>query len=105
MTTALKVTPEKLLSTATEFNSQANVVKNCTNKMLSTVKALNGTVWSGEASTAYTKKFNGLQDDMERIYKMISEHVKDLQAIAKEYQTAEKTSAEKASALLDKVVE
>ena len=66
----LKVTPEKLQATASSFESTGSSVNNLTQQMTSIVTGLSGQIWSGEAATAYVNKFNGLQDDMERIHKM-----------------------------------
>ena len=49
MTGTLRVTPEKLISTAQSFSSSAGTVQNLTGSMLSTVDSLNGT-WAGEAA-------------------------------------------------------
>jgi WXG100 family type VII secretion target len=99
----LKVTPEKLSSTAEQFSSTGTQVKNITQNMISLVDGLKG-VWEGEASTAYNTKFHQLDDDMEKIHRMIQEHVKDLQKMAQQYQTAETANTEAGNSLAGDVI-
>ena len=100
----LKVTPEKLQATASSFESTGSSVNNLTQQMTSIVTGLSGQIWSGEAATAYVNKFNGLQDDMDRIYKMIQEHSKDLQTVAQQYISAENANKDLASRLSSDVI-
>ena len=100
----LRVTPEKLQSTASSFEGQASQVQSLTQQMTSVVTSLSGQIWSGEAATAYVNKFNGLQDDMDRIYKMIQEHSTDLIQIAQQYMTAERSNTELANSLSADVI-
>lgn len=104
MNGTLKVSTAKLTSTASSFNSTGNQVKNLTTQMTSIVKSLSGQVWSGEAANAYTRKFNGLQDDINKMIKMINEHVTDLQEMAREYEAAENTNISATSSLSSDVI-
>ena len=88
MTGILKVTPSKLISTATEFNSQGAQIRRVTAQMLDIVKSLTGS-WEGDAQKVYLQRFNALDTDMNRIQTKIKEHVEDLQVMAAEYKTAE----------------
>lgn len=83
----LKVSPEQLTSTAQEFGSYGTSIRNITTEMTSIVTGLSS-VWAGEDATAYIAKFNGLQDDIERIHAMIQEHATDLNEMAKTYSGA-----------------
>ena len=100
----LRVTPERLQATASSFESTGNTVRNLTQQMTSIVTGLSGQVWSGEAATSYVTKFNGLQDDIERIHKMIQEHSKDLQEVAQQFITTENANKEMASSLSSDVI-
>lgn len=104
MTGTLKVDTAKLASAASSFNSTGNTIRNLTNSMTETVKALTGQVWSGDAATKYTSQFNGLQDDINRLLNKINEHVTDLQEMAKAYETAESKNTAAASSLLSDVI-
>lgn len=88
MEATLLVTPEQLESTAGDFSAKATQVKALHDSMIEKVNKLAST-WTGEASDAYTNKFNALKASMETIYNMIQEHVKDLNAIAEQYKSAE----------------
>ena len=104
MTGTLKVTPDKLKSTATSFQSTGNQVKSLTDKMIELVNGLTGNVWSGDAASAYTKKFKGLHNDINRINKMITEHVNDLNDMAAEYTKTESANEALANALSSDVI-
>ena len=101
---ALKVTPSKLKSKATEFNSKASEVKATTNEMFAIIKTLNGAVWSGEAANAYKNRFNELNDDCTKMYKMIKKYSDDLIAIANEYIAAENANEATGKALKINVI-
>ena len=99
----LKVTPEKLIEASNEFSSAGKAISALTAEMMSIVNGLRS-IWQGEASTSYSNKFSGLQDDIEKINRMIEEHVRDLGEMAREYQTAENESVEQSSGLSTEVV-
>ena len=99
----LRVTPEKLLQTSGEFAALGNQMKNLTGEMLSLVKRLSG-VWQGEAASAYGNKFDSLSPDMEKLYRMVQEHVQDLLEGARPYQTADKGNMEQGSGLGSNII-
>lgn len=100
----LRVSPEKLQATATSFDITGTTVQNLTSQMTNLVTGLTGQVWSGDAATAYVNKFNGLQDDIERICKMIKEHSTDLIAMAQQYTQAESANTDLANSLSSDVI-
>lgn len=103
MANIIRVSPEKLNSTAGEIkNIQSNVL-NITNEMTSIVQGM-GSDWTGDASTAYIQKFTGLQDDMQRISSMLNEHVNDLQQMSSTYAQAESTAASIGGGLASDVI-
>lgn len=104
MTGTLKVEPSKLKSTAQSFDSTGNQIQKLTTNMTQIVNQLSGNVWSGDAANAYKKKFNGLQDDITRMTRMISEHVKDLNEMASGYEKSETNNQNLANALKDEVI-
>jgi len=104
MTGTLKVDTAKLTSTASSFDTTANTIRTLTNSMTEIVGQLTGEVWSGDAQQKFTTQFNGLQDDINRMISMINEHVKDLNEMAKNYETAEQTNEQSAGALLSDVI-
>ena len=99
----IKVDPQKLISTADSFNGTSGQVKSLTDKMVSIVDSLKS-AWEGEASTTYNTKFHQLQDDMDKMYRMIQEHVKDLNEMAQQYIKAENTNVETGKALAGDIV-
>ncbi len=99
----LKVTPEKLISTSGEFQQSGSRIRNLTREMINIVDSLRS-VWEGEAASAYNTKFHQLDDDMERMHRMIEEHVKDLTEMARQYQLAETSNIEFGNALAGDVI-
>ncbi len=84
----IKVAPEQLRTTAGEFNSQGQQVSTITGEMMNLVTGLTA-VWEGEAAQTYITKFRGLEDDIQKMCRMITEHVNDLNDMAERYSTAE----------------
>lgn len=99
----LKVTPERLISTADEMGSNGSQIKALTQEMLDKVNSLKST-WSGDAASAYTAKFNELRDDIEKINRMIQEHVTDLTEMAREYSEAEKLNTDVINSLAGDII-
>lgn len=99
MANIIKVETSKLRSAASQFSTTSGQIKNATNAMTQAINQLTGSVWSGEAATAYINKFNGLNDEIAKIDKMINEHVQDLNDMAAEYDRAENENRQTASAL------
>ena len=98
MTGNLRVTPEKMITTSTQFQQSDSDVNTLTQNMMAIVNQLS-TTWAGEAATEYYNKLKGLEADMQKLHKMIQEHTTDLQDMAKAYQDAEKANLQTASSL------
>ena len=96
----LKVTPAALKEKSNEFNQHRSEVYNLIQQMNSKVHGMNS-VWQGDAATAYQTSYRGLEDDIDRLNRMIQEHVNDLNTMADIYSRAE-TAVENASAALPK---
>jgi WXG100 family type VII secretion target len=99
MNGTLKVDTSKLRSAASNFSSTSTQIRNATNRMSETVSQISGSIWQGEAASAYLSKFKGLDDEMQKIDKMIQEHVQDLNDMASQYEAAENASVQQAAAL------
>ncbi len=103
METMLKVTPEKLIETAGEFqNTEANI-RSLTEEMIAIVDSFKP-VWQGEAATGFANRFASLSDDMNRLYAMIRKHADDLTEMANEYRQAESESSELAGSLITEAI-
>ena len=100
----LKVSPEKLTEGANNFGNSGKTVSTLTSEMMNTVKNLSS-IWEGEASTTYINKFSQLQDDIERMNRMIQEHVTDLNDMARTYQEAENANTQESSGLMGDVIQ
>lgn len=103
MTGTLKVTPEQLIATANDFQGTGTTIRNLTTEMTNTVTGL-ANIWEGEAASAYIAKFNGLQDDIQRLHAMITEHVTDLNEMANQYINAENTELDQIANLSSDVI-
>ena len=93
----LLVTPGELKNTASRFQGQAGEVKSLHDEMLSKVSALSS--WTGDASETYKSKFSALQTSMDKINRMIMEHVNDLNTMADNYERTETSAANIANEL------
>ena len=100
----IKVSPEQLRATASEFSSQGSAILSTTSNMMQLVQG-SSSAWTGEAATAYVAKFNQLQDDMERAVRMVQEYSTDLQEMAAVFQNAETENANLAESLSGDVLQ
>lgn len=98
MENVLKVTPEKLIEAAEEFETSGQKVRSITEEMISIVEGFKP-VWQGEAATGFSNRFASLGDDMNRMYMMIKSHADDLIQMANEYRSAEEESLQNAMSL------
>lgn len=99
----LKVTPEKLNQAASEFQTSGKNISSMTAEMMAIVDSLKS-IWQGNAATEFSGRFSGLRDDIEKINRIIEEHVNDLNQMALEYQNAEDASIEESVKLLSDIV-
>ncbi len=99
----IKVNPDTLNSAAGEFGGQATSLQTLTGQMMDLVKGLSS-VWQGDAANTYISKFEGLQDDMEKMFRMVQEHSTDLQEMSATYVDAETRNTDWASSLTSDVI-
>ena len=99
MADVIRVSPEKVTSSAGVFESTATEVKSLTTNMTATVQSLTGRVWSGEAQAAYAAKFNSLQGDINKLHQQIVKTAADLKTIANEFKRTEEQNKEHSSQL------
>ncbi len=89
----LLVTPQVLKTTSSSFDQSNKTVNSTTSSMMQKVNSLRS-AFEGDAANAYIQRFNQLQEDMTQINKKISEHVKDLQDMAANYERSEKKNVQ-----------
>ena len=99
----IKVSPQLLNSTASEFGNQGNLISNITTEMMTLITGM-ASAWEGDAATAYITKFKGLEDDIQRMIRMVQEHSSDLQEMAQIYAEADAANAEEANSLSSDVI-
>ena len=99
----IKVSPEQLAATASEFGAQATQLQALTTQMMDLIKSLSAS-WNGEAFYAYLAKFQGLEPDMMKMYRMVLEHSKDLQEMSATYQNAERANVDATQSLLNNIL-
>lgn len=104
MANIIRVSPERLRSAAGLFSQTANSIKSTTSQMTQIVTNISGRAWSGEAASAYKSKYTGLQDDINRLVKMVNDHSQHLTSIATEYARAETENASQANSLSGDVI-
>ncbi len=99
----IRVTPEQLKATAGEFSSKGSTISNLTNEMCQLVAGLSS-VWEGDAASAYMGQFRQLEDDTQKIIRMVQEHASDLIEMADTYINAETANQEDAAGLAGDVI-
>ena len=95
MATTIRVTPEEVKSTAAQLDSKGQEITKLAASANEIVQTLSGRIWSGEAATEYTTKFNTLFN----VTKLISTMVSQLNTIAAEYEGTETRNKEEAGSL------
>ena len=101
--TSLKVSVSDIKKASTRFGSLATETKKLTDNMLRLVQDTRN-VWQGDAQRAYSKQFDGLRDDMQKMFKMIDEYRTDLSEVAKNYEAAENANKSAAQTLKSDVI-
>lgn len=99
----LKTTPEQLRTKAGQLEAAGGKIKSDTERMISIVDGIGGSVWSGEAATAYQKQFGELRDDSDRMKKVIDDLKEKLTQIAQAYSDVEEEVTSQANSLPDDV--
>lgn len=99
----IKVSPQLLTSTASEFSSQGAAISNLTSEMMNLITGLSA-VWEGDAASAYITKFRGLEDDIQKMVRMVQEHSTDLEEMARIYTDADTQNMEEANGLSSDVI-
>ncbi len=103
MEAILKVSPQQLITTADEFSTIGNQVRELTTAMMEKMTNLAG-IYESEEASAYIAKANGLQDDIAKLNAMIQEHVTDLNEMAQRYIEASGTANDLISTLSSDVI-
>ena len=103
-TNKIRVTPEKLKSTAFSLEESANSIQSLTQNMTATVTTVSGDVWSGEAQASYINKFNQLQQEVNDLVNLVKKHADHLNSIAAEYENAEAKNIAASNSLSNKVI-
>ena len=99
----IKVSPETLPNTATEFGTKATTLQGVTTEMMNLITSLNST-WGGDAATAYLNKFKVLQNDMDKMFRMVNEHSTDLENMAMAYKNAEDANTQATQGLQNNII-
>ena len=99
----IKVSPQLLTSTASEFSSQGSAVNSLTGEMMNLITGMSA-AWEGEAAVAYINRFKGLEDDIQKMVRMIQEHSSDLEEITQVYAQSDSANAEMANSLSSDVI-
>ena len=99
----LRVTPEQLITTSNEFSNKASTIGSLTTEVMNLFTGLSGG-WEGEGATAYITRFKGLDEDIQKLTRMIQEHSTDLNEMAEAYKKAESQVVEMAQSLSSDVI-
>lgn len=84
----IKVTPEQLNSTAMQFSDQAETIRQLSDMMLQIAQYLSQ-AWTGEAAAVYLSRLRNLEEDIQRMIRLVRDQSQNLQDMARNYRTAE----------------
>ncbi len=104
ITGTIRVDFQIMQNEASNFAGLANEVQSNTNSMMQSVESMNSQ-WVGDAGTSYINKFKELQQDMQEMYRIISEYVVDLLNMIRNYQQAESEIQSQVSGLETDVIQ
>ena len=97
------VNPEVLINTAGEFSTEGTEIGGLTTQMMELINSIPST-WVGEAANAFVVKFLGLEDDIQKMLKMVQEHSDDLEEMAQNYISTESEAEELSQTLSSDVI-
>lgn len=101
--TTLRVDAQVLISTAESFQGSGSTISTLVNEMVNIVVNL-CSIWETDAANVFISRFRALEDDIQKMTKMIAEHVSDLQTMAQNYIKADEESANLAESLSGDVI-
>ena len=104
MADTIRVTPKELQDKAQMMENAGNEIRTLSQNMTAKVTELTGRIWSGEAQQAYVTRFKTLQEDIERLNKLVSDEAQHLYTIAAEYSTTEETNISASGNLSEHVI-
>ena len=104
MANFLRVTPEQVKEKSTEVDTKGQEITKLAASANEIVQTLSGRIWSGEAQQAYITRFKSLQEDIERLNKLITDEAQHLYTIAAEYSTTEETNIAASGNLSEHVI-
>lgn len=100
----IKVTPTDLTAASQAFSGTSSQVQTLTGQMVATVDSLK-TTWQGEASDTYSRQFHKLENDIQMLHNMITEHATELETWAQKYRDTEQANTELGGALSGDVIQ
>ena len=99
MANYLRVTPEEVKEKSTAFDTKGQEITKLAASANEIVQTLSGRIWSGEAASQYTTKFNTMYNDVASVQQLITKMVQQLNTIATEYESTEAANTEQAGNL------
>lgn len=88
----IKVTPEEMISAASELSGYVSTMNECFQQMKNTMQQ-SESYWVGEAGEAHRKLYQDQVAKTEEIIARYTEHVRDLNTMAGVYTEAEQQAA------------
>lgn len=89
---------QDLRNEASAFQTHAEELQVITNQMFDLV-GNTSSVWNGQDQQAYTNQFDGLRDEMSKLFDMVNTYCANLNDIASSYQAATDSNVSIASSL------
>lgn len=99
----LKVTPEKLKSTATDVEQQLKQVSDQLKQIGQDIRRTRG-FWEGDASNTHMKQYDALEPEIQEILTKLQKRPTELLKMAELYEETETQAKEAALSLSDDVI-
>lgn len=88
MNGTIRVEPAKLKSTASQIDAQAAQYKRLYEQLYTEVNAMKS-AWNDAANIAFTSQVEGFKEDLEKMYKLMTQYSEFLVNAANTYETAQ----------------
>ena len=103
-TAEIKVSPDMLLSAASEVQSKTNNMRQSFEAMRTHIQKTKG-YWRGEAGDHHRNLYEKQQSEIDSIISLLSERVRELEQMASNYATGEQKATSTAQQLATNVIE
>ena len=100
MNGTIRVEPAKLKTAASQIDNEAAEYKRLYEQLYTEVDAMKA-AWNDASNVAFTSKVEGFRDDLENMYKLMTQYSEFLVNAANNYETTQNEIIDNAKRLID----